>query len=43
VFPVAILRHSDNVDAARFLSFLKSERAMSVFKRFGYQPLAAGR
>jgi molybdate transport system substrate-binding protein len=41
VFPAAILRDSHNADAARFLTFLKSEQAMAVFKRFGYRPLVA--
>jgi molybdate transport system substrate-binding protein len=39
VFPAAILRDSHNADAARFLTFLKSEQAMAVFTRFGYRPL----
>lgn len=41
VFPAAILRHSHDPDAARFFSFLASQKAAAVFARFGYRPLAS--
>ena len=41
VFPAALLRESRNADAARFLSFLASPKAIAVFEQFGYRPLAA--
>ncbi len=36
VFPAAILRDSHSPDAARFLSFLTSAKAITVFERYGY-------
>jgi molybdate transport system substrate-binding protein len=37
VFPAAILRDSQNANAARFFSFLTSPKAAAVFERFGYR------
>jgi molybdate transport system substrate-binding protein len=43
VFPAALLRDSHNVDAPRFLSFLQSPKATTVFEKFGYRPVTATR
>lgn len=41
-YPVAIgARAGDRTEAARFVSFLRGEEATSIFRRFGFVPLAA--
>ena len=41
MFPVALTRDSHAPEAARFLAFLKSDKAGAVFARFGYRHPAA--
>ena len=42
-YPVAILAHSTNPEAARFLDYLKSAPATKVFREQGYATLSGKR
>jgi molybdate transport system substrate-binding protein len=42
-YPIAILAHSTNPEAARFLDYLKSDSAIKVFREQGYGTLSGKR